>query len=51
MEVQVLEFTYEGTNASDIEEQINNYLRHHDVQEIKVTQWEEQLLVFFFSEE
>jgi len=49
MEVQILEFTYDSTSPQDVEEQINNYLRHHDVEEVKVTQWEDQLLVFVFS--
>lgn len=51
MEVQVIEFTYEGTNVNDIETQINNYLSHHDVEEVKITKWEDELLVFFFTDD
>lgn len=48
MEVQIQEFSYEATNVSELENQINNYLRHHDVADVQVQRWEDQLLVFFF---
>lgn len=51
MEVQILEFTYDRTSPSDVEEQINNYIKHHEVEEVKITQWEDQLLVFVFSKD
>lgn len=50
MQVQVMEFTYDGSNVSEIESQMNSYLAHHDVQQVKITQHDKQLLVFFFEE-
>jgi len=51
MEVQVLEFDYNAANVQDIESQINNYFEHHEVEDVQVTQWENQLLVFCFNRE
>jgi hypothetical protein len=51
MEVQVLEYDYDAANVDDIEAQLNNYLAHHDVQDVQVTRSGSQLLVFCFSQE
>jgi hypothetical protein len=50
-QVQVLEFSYDAVNVDDIEASINAFLGQHDVEEVKITQWEDQLLVFFLYDE
>jgi len=51
MQVRVMEFNYEGINAGEIETQMASFMEHQDVVNVNITQWEEQLLVFFFYEE
>jgi hypothetical protein len=51
MEVQVLEYDYDTANVDDIEAQLNNYLTHHDIKDVQVTQSGSRLLVFCFSQE
>jgi hypothetical protein len=51
MEVQVLEYDYGTANVDEIETQLNNYLTHHDIQDVQVTQSGSRLLVFCFYQE
>jgi len=51
MEVQLLEFDYNGTNAQDIEQQLNEFMAHYDVVDTDVIQADERLLAFLFYEE
>ena len=51
MQVQVLEFSYDAVNVDEMESQMDAFLAHHDVRDLKITQWQDQLLVFFLYED
>lgn len=50
MEVQILEFEYDGTNVTDIESQLNGYFSHQDVTDVQITTVDDRVLVFCFQE-
>lgn len=51
MQVQVLEFTYDGTNGAEIETRLNEFLKHYDVVEVTTAYSDGNLAVFIFYEE
>lgn len=51
MQVQVLELTYDNKNIKQIENQLNNYLSHHEVTDVQIVRAEDQILAFCFAEE
>jgi hypothetical protein len=51
MQVQILEFKYDTANPDEVETDLNNFLEHHEIIDVQVTRWEDQLLVFAFLEE
>lgn len=50
MQVQVMEFSYDGTNGSEIEHRLNEFLQHYEIEEVSVTSAEDTVAVFLFYE-
>lgn len=50
MEVQVMEFKYDGTNGGEIEDRLNDFLKHYDVVDVSVTCSGTDMAVFVFYE-
>jgi hypothetical protein len=51
MQVNVLDFDYDATETAELESQINAYLDHHEVDDIEFARWENNLAVFFVTDE
>jgi hypothetical protein len=50
MQVQVMEFSYDGTNGEQIESRLNDFLKHYDVTDVDVTCSGNDMAVFVFYE-
>jgi hypothetical protein len=50
MEVQLMEFEYTGTNAQDIEQQLNEFMNHYDVENTEIVDAGDKILAFLFYE-
>jgi hypothetical protein len=50
MQVQVMEFKYNGTNGEEIESRLNDFLEHYDVIDVNVACSGNDMAVFVFYE-
>lgn len=50
MQVQVMEFKYNGTNGEEIESRLNDFLKHYDVIDVNVACSGNDMAVFVFYE-
>ena len=48
---QIFEFDYSVTSIDEIQDQLDTFHEHYDVNDINVTQSGDQILVFLFYEE